>query len=75
MAEMLLKARRARRSDAQMESADQNSKEGGRQAVASSSWYRWSAKRSANAMIMKVEFAWPEVTNVELLATKRSSNP
>ena len=28
----------------------------------------WSAKRSARTMIMKVEFAWPEVTKVELLA-------
>src|SRR5580704_1330037 len=35
---------------------------------ASSSCRKWSARRSAKATIIKVEFAWPEVTNVELLA-------
>ena len=30
---------------------------------------KWSANRRANATIIKVEFAWPDVTNVELLAT------
>ena len=30
---------------------------------------RWSASRTAKATIMKVEFACPDVTNAELLAT------
>jgi len=30
---------------------------------------KWSASRTAKATIMKVEFACPAVTNVELLAT------
>src|SRR4051794_36729985 len=36
---------------------------------------RWSARRRAKAIKVKVEFAWLEVGKVELLATKRSSKP
>jgi hypothetical protein len=38
-------------------------------------WTRWSASRSANATTMNVEFAWLDVTNVELLATYTFPTP